>query len=200
MIPAYPTLDALAAQIRAEYAAARPGWSLRVTCTGRTLREQQAAYKAGKSSLDGLRRWSLHQYAVFPMAIDHAVIAPDGSISWEFADYLLYGQLARGAGLTWGGDWPALRDGPHIELTPRARVWALQQALADRGYDPGAVDGFDGPRTQAALRAAEVDARRAVPGLPATVRPHWPHPDLWAWLHRPAERAITGPGGLGAAV
>ena len=197
MIPVYPTLDAYAAQIRDDYAVARPGWSLRVTCTYRTLAEQQAAFAAGHSALDGVRRWSLHQYPVLPMAVDHVVVRPDGSVSWDFADYQLYGKLAQNAGLTWGGAWPALRDGQHIELTPRARVWALQQALADRGYNPGTVDGLDGPRTQAALRAAEADLRRSLPGLPTTIRPHWPQPALWAWLHRPAESAITGPGNLG---
>jgi peptidoglycan hydrolase-like protein with peptidoglycan-binding domain len=34
----------------------------------------------------------------------------------------------------------------------RAQVKAVQQALKDKGHDPGAVDGEMGPKTEAALR------------------------------------------------
>lgn len=34
----------------------------------------------------------------------------------------------------------------------RERVKIVQQALKDRGHDPGAVDGHMGPKTEAALR------------------------------------------------
>jgi peptidoglycan hydrolase-like protein with peptidoglycan-binding domain len=33
-----------------------------------------------------------------------------------------------------------------------SRVRAEQQALKDKGFDPGPVDGRDGPKTRAALR------------------------------------------------
>jgi membrane-bound lytic murein transglycosylase B len=32
------------------------------------------------------------------------------------------------------------------------QVTAIQQALKDRGHDPGKIDGLMGPRTRAALR------------------------------------------------
>lgn len=41
------------------------------------------------------------------------------------------------------------------QTTPSARrehVKATQQALKDKGHDPGAVDGVMGPKTQAALK------------------------------------------------
>jgi peptidoglycan hydrolase-like protein with peptidoglycan-binding domain len=34
----------------------------------------------------------------------------------------------------------------------RERVKAVQQALKDKGHDPGEIDGMMGPRTQAALK------------------------------------------------
>lgn len=196
MIPAHPMLSERFERIQAAYAAQRPGWNLALTCTSRTLAEQQAAFKSRKSSLDGVRRWSLHQYRVYPMALDVAVVMPNNKFSWDFDDYRLYGELAEADGLTWGGSWERLRDGPHIELQPRDRVRALQMALKDKGYDPGTVDGLDGPKTQAALRAAEADLRRSLPSLPTTIRPHWPHPDLWLWLHRYGEAMIGQSTGL----
>ena len=40
----------------------------------------------------------------------------------------------------------------------RAYVRGIQRALAARGYDPGGVDGAEGPRTRAAIRAYQKDA------------------------------------------
>jgi peptidoglycan hydrolase-like protein with peptidoglycan-binding domain len=34
-----------------------------------------------------------------------------------------------------------------------AQVMAMQQALKDKGFDPGSVDGVMGPKTSSALRA-----------------------------------------------
>jgi peptidoglycan hydrolase-like protein with peptidoglycan-binding domain len=44
----------------------------------------------------------------------------------------------------------AARDG--AQGTDREQVKAVQQALKDKGHDPGEVDGAMGPKTQAALR------------------------------------------------
>jgi peptidoglycan hydrolase-like protein with peptidoglycan-binding domain len=38
------------------------------------------------------------------------------------------------------------------QTVDRAQVKAVQQALKDKGHDPGAVDGEMGPKTEAALR------------------------------------------------
>lgn len=38
------------------------------------------------------------------------------------------------------------------QTADRAQVKAVQQALKDKGHDPGAVDGEMGPKTEAALR------------------------------------------------
>lgn len=42
---------------------------------------------------------------------------------------------------------------------PQARRAGIQRLLAELGYDPGPVDGLDGPRTEAAFRAFATDAR-----------------------------------------
>ncbi|WP_439572014.1 DUF1036 domain-containing protein [Phreatobacter sp.] len=42
---------------------------------------------------------------------------------------------------------------------PQARRAGIQRLLAEMGYDPGPVDGLDGPRTEAAFRAFATDAR-----------------------------------------
>ncbi len=56
-------------------------------------------------------------------------------------------------------EWP--RDDRALSLTERKN---LQQALADRGYDPGPVDGIIGAGTQRALRAWQRDNGRPADG------------------------------------
>ena len=46
------------------------------------------------------------------------------------------------------------RDGAHMRTAgSSAQVTAMQEALKDKGFDPGGTDGVMGPRTAAALRA-----------------------------------------------
>ncbi|WP_163078628.1 peptidoglycan-binding domain-containing protein, partial [Acinetobacter baumannii] len=40
---------------------------------------------------------------------------------------------------------------------PQARRAGIQRLLTRMGYDPGPIDGLDGPRTDAALRAFVAD-------------------------------------------
>lgn len=60
---------------------------------------------------------SCHQ---FGLAADSAVFR-NGKLQWDLGDawvrrgYMLYGQLARQAGLEWGGDWRSFKDLPHVE-------------------------------------------------------------------------------------
>lgn len=73
----------------------------------------------------------------------------------------------------WGGEAAAqAANGPYVpgpydyETTVdemsramgRAYVRGIQRALAARGYDPGGVDGAEGPQTRAAIRAYQKDA------------------------------------------
>ena len=48
---------------------------------------------------------------------------------------------------------------------PTGWVTYLQQRLAEKGFDPGAVDGIFGPRTEAAVKAAQSWAGATVDGV-----------------------------------
>ena len=45
-----------------------------------------------------------------------------------------------------------MKSGKHAAGGNREQVRAAQQALKDKGHDPGAIDGVMGPKTQAALK------------------------------------------------
>lgn len=85
-----------------------------VTEGRRSLARQQALVKAGASR-------TLRSKHLTGDAIDVAAIV-DGQIRW---DWPLYGRIAEafkeaarleGVEITWGGDWPRFRDGPHFEV------------------------------------------------------------------------------------
>lgn len=80
----------------------------------RTAERQQELVAQGKSmTMDG-RHLTGH-------AVDVVVII-DGKADWTFVNYeTVAGHMKRaaaelGVAITWGGDWPRLRDGPHFEL------------------------------------------------------------------------------------
>jgi peptidoglycan hydrolase-like protein with peptidoglycan-binding domain len=53
-------------------------------------------------------------------------------------------------------DDSARREGSRLSTTgSRAQVMAMQQALKDKGFDPGPIDGTVGPRTAAALKGSQ---------------------------------------------
>lgn len=80
----------------------------------RTPQRQRALVRAGASRTLASRHLTGH-------AVDVAALV-EGKVRW---DWPLYPKIAaafrkaareRGVALTWGGDWPRLRDGPHFEL------------------------------------------------------------------------------------
>ena len=84
----------------------------------RTPARQAVLVKAGASRTIRSRHLTGH-------AVDIAALV-DGQVRW---DWPLYGRIAEAfkaaardlrIPLTWGGDWPRLRDGPHFELDRRA--------------------------------------------------------------------------------
>jgi peptidoglycan hydrolase-like protein with peptidoglycan-binding domain len=46
----------------------------------------------------------------------------------------------------------------------QAQAMAMQQALKDKGFDPGPMDGIVGPRTTAALREYQKSEKLAMTG------------------------------------
>jgi len=59
----------------------------------------------------------------------------------------------------------ARREEPRASTTEsHAQVMAMQQALKDKGFDPGAIDGALGPRTTSALKGYQKSENLAVTG------------------------------------
>jgi uncharacterized protein (TIGR02594 family) len=52
-----------------------------------------------------------------------------------------------------------------VLVSDRALFVALQQALRQRGYDPGPIDGVRGPKTSAAIRAFQRAHRLSIDGI-----------------------------------
>lgn len=180
---------------------ARPETSLALIWAHRSPAEQKAAHRAGRSRLDGVRRFSLHNYLpalaadlwVYTSSEDGSVplyqgrpprgvgldlqLLQKGSLRrW----YLGMARLAVDQGLEAGALWRTLKDGPHIQVPKRDRLRLLQEALGARGYACGTPDGVMGPLTRSAIERAGEDfggghlARgRLFPVVPA----------FWAWLH-----------------
>lgn len=97
------------------------GHDLLLTCTHRSVDEQQLLYAKGRTvpglrvtNVDGIRQLSNHNYTP-ARAVDVAVVVY-GKVSWSPADYAPLGELANRYGLVWGGSWKTLRDYPHLEL------------------------------------------------------------------------------------
>ena len=186
--------------------AANPGTALCLIWGHRSLAEQQAAYKAGRSKINGKTKFSLHNFKpalaadlwVYTEAADDTLyenrppkdlglelqLMQKGSLKdW----YIPMAYLAEMEGLEAGALWRRFRDGPHVQVPKRQRIVLLQQALAYNGYDVGAVDGILGSKTKKGIEGAKVESGiKARAGGPMPI-----HPDLWEWLHRLPRRSIA---------
>jgi membrane-bound lytic murein transglycosylase B len=80
------------------------------------------------------------------------------SESYALSVGLLANRIAGAPGL--------VRPPPNDEALHVDQVRALQQALADRGFDPGPADGIWGPSSRAALTAFETSLDRTADGYP----------------------------------
>ncbi|WP_295197771.1 M15 family metallopeptidase [uncultured Brevundimonas sp.] len=101
-----------------EAAIARTPVDFMITEGLRTAEHQAALVKAGASRTTRSRHLTGH-------AVDVAALV-EGQVRW---DWPLYGRIAEAfkaaaldlkTPLIWGGDWKALRDGPHFELDRKA--------------------------------------------------------------------------------
>jgi peptidoglycan L-alanyl-D-glutamate endopeptidase CwlK len=85
----------------------------------RTVEEQQALYKDGKSMCDGIEKPSYHQSG---NALDFYAYV-DGKASWKkehlamVAAAFLQAASELGIKLEWGGLWRNFVDMPHVQLT-----------------------------------------------------------------------------------
>ena len=165
----------------------------------RTAAEQRAAYKAGRSKLDGVKRFSLHNYG---LAADLWVYTGDHDEDHAFFEnrpprdlglklqlkrgalsmyYRPMGKLAEEAGLEAGAFW-RMGDGPHVQLNKHDRFCALQEALNNAGYHCGEVDGVIGKMTKKAIEAASGDSGKPwrVSWRASRLMPL--RPELFRWL------------------
>ncbi len=118
-----------------DFPQAAPGRSLVITCTYRSPEEQLELYREGRALVDG--RWEVqdgtrivtqlsgapgHQsnHNLKPARAVDVAVTVGGKITWDFREYLPLGPLAVKHGLVWGGDWPHLKDFPHLELPQEA--------------------------------------------------------------------------------
>lgn len=108
------------------------GFRMMVTDGLRTDEQQRELFKKGRQGkpgekivthLDGVTKRSNHQarvvgrYAGYGAAVDMTFVGDDLKPSWsESWPWDLFGRMAKGQALVWGGDWPTLRDKPHVEL------------------------------------------------------------------------------------
>lgn len=155
--------------------------SLALICAVRSQDEQISAYKRGRSHIDGVKRFSLHQYGSSElgncMAADvwiYMVSSRPDTVLYEYRPpkedgaklilmgpydrvwprYERLGSIGEDCSLEWGGRWPRLRDGVHFQLPRRDRIVALQKVLNDACGAGLKVDGIDGRKTFAAIKAA----------------------------------------------
>lgn len=95
------------------------GHPMMVWETYRSRERQAALYAKGKTKLKDV---GVHHYG---LAAD-LVFDVDGEPSWR-GPWSVFGGLARSYGLTWGGDWKAFVDMPHvqrIEVRDQKRLFA----------------------------------------------------------------------------
>jgi hypothetical protein len=170
----------------------------------RTPAEQNKAYRKRRSRIDGVKRFGLHNYRPSLAADLWVYLYDDGGPDMDLHEdrperdtykrlcllepgdfgnyYRPMGLTAKDHELEWGGDWPSLRDGPHVQMNREDRIRALQAVLNACGFHAGGLDGIDGRKTRRAIKAAG-----RASGLKASVgwrqRRLMPiHPDTWAWL------------------
>lgn len=120
-----PTLAEAWRGVARDYAISRPDRELVITCTRRSVEEQQMLYAQGRTKpgqivtqIDGVTKKSNHNLDP-ARALDFAVVV-NGKISWDPAVYEEPGRLAETYGLVWGGRWKSLPDYPHVELPKEA--------------------------------------------------------------------------------
>lgn len=101
-----------------------------VTCTYRSVEEQQKLYAQGRTvpgkvvtKIDGVKVKGMHNYTP-SRAIDVAVMV-DSEVVWDEPLYHPLVELAARHGLVSGGSWLHFKDWPHIEWTAATPVGVL---------------------------------------------------------------------------
>ncbi len=89
-----------------------------LTATWRSLEEQEQEYREGQGAPPGqsLHNFEPHAFA-FDVAFDPRLVDGVGNqATYALQWYEMWGELAEEIGLVWGGRWPGLVDGPHVQM------------------------------------------------------------------------------------
>jgi len=103
------------------------GHDLFLTCTWRSVKEQQKLYNQGRmgnpgpivTMVDGINRRSNHNpypARAFDVAVDIDADFKKVKVSWDISLYLPLGRICHQLGLEWGGNFSTIKDYPHIEV------------------------------------------------------------------------------------
>jgi len=196
----HPRLSNAVVHLAEAHRDANPGTALCLIWGIRTPEEQQRAYAAGRSKIDGVKRHSLHAYGlaadlwVYTNANDQRLYQNrpprDAGLELQLLQrgslrdwYIPLGRLAMTEGLEAGALWRGFRDGPHVQIGPRLeRVKLMQALLSQAGFDVGPIDGIDGRRTDGALADAgqSGSCKWRVPWRQRRLMPC--HPEVFRWL------------------
>ena len=197
----HPWLRNRVNELAVDHRTVNPGTSLCLIWGARTFFEQQSAYKAGRSKINGKTKFSLHNY--YPtLAADLWVYTGADDDDPEIYEnrpkrseglslqllqkgslkrwYIPMGKLAAGVGLEAGALWRTFRDGPHVQVPKKQRIKLLQRALTSKGFDVGPSDGIIGAKTWGGIVLAQQQSG-ILDSVKSRLMPV--HPDLWAWLH-----------------
>nr|WP_154122369.1 M15 family metallopeptidase [Paenibacillus monticola] len=119
--------DRTAAEALIEFAYAH-GVPIVITQGLRTIPEQDGLYAQGRTTkgLIVTNAKGGYSYHNFGVAIDFALLLPDGGVSWDtkrdgdgdgIADWDEVVADAKRLGWEWGGDWTSFKDMPHLQMT-----------------------------------------------------------------------------------
>jgi len=87
-----------------------------VTCTYRSLEEQQKLYAQGRTQPGKKVTWTLQSKHIERKAFDIAMMK-NGKITWDTKDYIEPGRIGESVGLEWGGSWKKSKDFPHFQIS-----------------------------------------------------------------------------------
>ncbi len=88
-----------------------------LTATFRSLEEQEREFREGQGAPPGQSLHNFDKAYAFDVAFDPNLSDGIGNqLTYIFHWYQLWGELAEEIGLVWGGRWPRLVDGPHVQM------------------------------------------------------------------------------------
>ena len=114
----------------------RTGFELLTVCTGRSMADQDKAFRSGASKARPGESW--HQYG---LAAD-AVPVMEGKLAWNTHDpvtkkllpeWIAYGEVAKECGLEWAGEWKSFVEFDHTQFSGGLTIKNVMQnpALLD---------------------------------------------------------------------